>query len=164
ALTGLVYLVFPGLTAPSPLGSVLMIVSGIAWGIYSVRGRRGADPVVVTGKNFIGAVPLAVLVSVVAFSSLELSAEGVMLAAVSGSVTSGVGYVVWYAALRGLTSTRAAIVQLAVPVLAAAGGVVFLSEEISVRLLMATAAILGGIGLTVLGRERIVHVREPGVD
>jgi drug/metabolite transporter (DMT)-like permease len=164
ALTGLVYLVFPGLTAPSPLGSVLMVVSGIAWGIYSIRGRRGADPVVVTGENFIGAVPLAVLVSVVAFSSMELSAEGVMLAVLSGSVTSGVGYVVWYAALRGLTSTRAAIVQLAVPVLAAAGGVVFLSEEISVRLLMATAAILGGIGLTVLGRERIVHAREPGVD
>jgi len=161
ALGGLVYLVFPGLTAPSPLGSFLMVASGIAWGIYSIRGRRGADPIAVTGENFIGAVPLAILVSAFAFSSMELSTEGIVLALLSGSVTSGIGYVIWYAALRGLTATRAAIVQLAVPVVAAAGGVAFLSEEISVRLIIATVAILGGIGLTVLRRERIVQAREP---
>jgi drug/metabolite transporter (DMT)-like permease len=162
ALGGLLYLVFPGLTAPSPLGSVLMIASGIAWGVYSIRGKRGADPLVVTGENFVGAVPLAILVSVAAYSSLHLSVEGAVLAVISGALTSGVGYVVWYTALRGLTATRASVVQLAVPVLAAAGGVLFLSEEISVRLIVATVAILGGIGLTVLGRERTDQAREPG--
>ncbi len=163
ALGGLVYLVFPGLTAPSLPGSTLMIVAGTAWGIYSLRGRRGADPVAGTAQNFILSVPFAVVVSVLALSSMEISAEGAMLAALSGSLTSGIGYVVWYAALRGLTATRAAIVQLAVPVLAALGGVVFLSEEVTARLITAAAAILGGVGLTVLGRERIVKVKDSGV-
>ncbi len=153
ALTGLVYLVFPGLTAPSPSGSALMAVAGISWGVYSLRGRGTADPLADTTFNFVRSVPLVVAVSLLTLRGLELSSKGVWLACLSGSLASGVGYVVWYAALRGMTSTRAATVQLSVPVLAAGGGVVFLAEVISIRLLLSTVLILGGVGLALAGKR-----------
>ena len=152
ALGGLVYLVWPGLTAPSLAGSTLMTAAGIAWGVYSLRGRGTTDPLAATADSFVRAVPFVLITSLVFLPSRRWSAEGVGLAMLSGAGTSGLGYVIWYAALQGLTATRAAIVQLAVPVLAAAGGVVFLSEPLSLRLLASAIAILGGVALAVRGR------------
>jgi len=156
ALSGLVYLVLPGLTAPPLIGSVLMAVAGIAWGVYSLRGRGASDPLAETAGTFVRALPLAAGVNVVAASRSVWSTDGAILAVVSGALASGLGYVAWYAALSGLTATRAATVQLAVPVLAAAGGVAFLAEGITTRLLIAAALILGGVGLALVrtGRRR----------
>ncbi len=149
ALGGFVYLVSPGLRAPDPIGSGLMAVAGIGWGVYSVRGRGAADPIGTTTDNFIRSLPFVLVPSVVFLSDTSATTEGALLAVVSGSVTSGVGYVIWYAALKGLTTTKAAIVQLAVPVIAAAGGIVFLSEEPTIRLGAASVVILGGIAMAV---------------
>jgi drug/metabolite transporter (DMT)-like permease len=149
ALGGLGYLVSPGVSAPSAVGSTLMAIAGIAWGAYSVWGRGAANPLADTTANFARAVPLALVVSLLTMSSAHVSASGIWLAVTSGAVTSGVGYVIWYAALRGLTATRAATVQLSVPVLAAVGGVLFLTEAISTRLVVSAVLILGGIALAV---------------
>ncbi len=154
ALAGLVYLVSPGLSAPPPAGSVLMGLAGISWGLYSLLGRRVEDPVGVTTGNFVRSVPFALLVSAVAFRSLQLSGSGLLLAVVSGALTSGLGYVIWYSALPGLSATRAATVQLSVPVLAAVGGVLFLFEPVTFGLLFSAVLILGGIGLSLSGRSR----------
>ncbi len=152
ALAGLVYLVFPSLTAPTPLGSGLMALSGIAWGVYSLRGRAASAPVATTTGNFVRTVPFAAALSLVMLRHAAISPRGALLAIASGAVTSGLGYVVWYAALPGLTVTRAALVQLCVPVIAALGGVVFLAEAISLRLLVSAAVILGGVSTAVLSR------------
>jgi drug/metabolite transporter (DMT)-like permease len=152
ALLGLVYLVFPGLAAPSPIGSALMTIAGVSWGIYSLRGRAIADPLAATAGNFVRAVPLALAVSLFAWTDVVVSWSGVLLAVASGAVTSGLGYVLWYAALRQLTAARAAVVQLTVPVLAAAGGVLFLGESISSRLVLSAAIVLGGISLALAGK------------
>jgi drug/metabolite transporter (DMT)-like permease len=152
ALGGLVYLVFPGLKAPSPLGSTLMAVAGIAWGFYTLRGRGSGDPLGDTASNFIRSVPFVLFISLFNWKNIHLSTNGLILASLSGAITSGLGYVIWYATLRGLTTTRAATVQLSVPILAAWSGIIFLSEEVPVRLLLAGLLILGGIGLAVMGR------------
>jgi drug/metabolite transporter (DMT)-like permease len=149
AITGLVYLVSPGLTAPSGVGSILMATAGIAWGIYSLRGRGASDPVGVTTDNFLRTVPLAVGLIFLWLSTLTITPMGFLWAALSGSITSGLGYVLWYAALPRLTATRAATVQLAPAPLAALGGVVALSEAITLRLVIATVVILGGVGLAI---------------
>lgn len=154
ALSGLVYLVFPGLRAPSPLGSALMVTAGIAWGVYSLRGRGVTSPLASTAGNFIFAVPMILLLWALRLGNIHISQSGILLAALSGAIASGVGYVIWYAALRGLTATRAAIVQLSVPVLAGWAGVVFLAEEISLRLILAGALILGGIALASIARNQ----------
>jgi drug/metabolite transporter (DMT)-like permease len=161
ALSGLGCLVAPGLTAPSLLGSALMAVAGIAWGVYSLRGRDSADPMGETTWNFVLATPLALAVAGLALRSAHVTPQGVALAAVSGAVTSGLGYVAWFAALRGLTAIRAAIVQLAVPALAAAGGVVFLSERVSLRLVLSAILILGGVTLAIARHSRWARGR-PG--
>jgi len=152
AILGLIYLVSPGLTAPDPVGAVLMAVAGIAWGFYSMLGRGAADPLEATARNFVYAVPFAVIVSLFFSSSFRSSPSGLALATASGAIASGCGYVVWYAALAGLTGTRAATVQLTVPVIAAFGGVAVLSEPITLRLLVASAATLGGVALVVAQR------------
>jgi drug/metabolite transporter (DMT)-like permease len=154
ALSGLVYLVMPGLEAPSLPGSALMLLAGIAWGVYSLRGRGTGSPLADTTGNFIRAVPLIVLVRLITLNGVQLSQSGILLAVLSGAVASGVGYVIWYAALRGLTATRAAIVQLSVPVIAAWGGVVLLAEDTSLRLILAGTFILGGIALAITGRRK----------
>ena len=154
ALGGLIYLVLPGLSAPPILGSGLMLGAGIAWGIYSLLGRGTKDPIANTMANFARSLPFAFGVMVVALPSLHFSNRGIVLAAISGAVTSGLGYVLWYAALKDLTATRAAMVQLAVPVLAAMGGIIFLQEALSLRLAIASLTILGGIGLAVLSRQK----------
>jgi drug/metabolite transporter (DMT)-like permease len=144
---GLIYLVSPGLAAPPLAGSVLMLVSGVSWGYYSLWGRSSSDPLADTGVNFVRAVPMAAAVSAIAIRDLSITPAGAGLAALSGAVASGLGYVAWYAALRGLTATRAATIQLAVPAVTAAGGVLLLGEPVSIRLATAAALILGGIWL-----------------
>ena len=152
AVLGLVYLVSPGLTAPDPMGAVLMAIAGIAWGFYSLLGRNAADPLQATANNFIYSVPLVIIVSVLFMGEFHSSSWGLALAAASGAIASGLGYVIWYAALRGLAATRAATVQLSVPAIAAFGGVVLLSEQITLRLLLASAATLGGVGIVLAQR------------
>ncbi|MCA1564170.1 MAG: DMT family transporter [Acidobacteria bacterium] len=155
ALAGLVYLVLPGLAAPPPVSSAFMAVAGISWGLYSLRGRGATDPLTDTTGNFVLALPLAFAVNLITpRGGAHVSTAGVLLAVLSGALASGVGYVVWYAALRGLTATRAATVQLPVPVLAAAGGVLFMSESVSLRLLLAATVILGGVALALFGRAQ----------
>src|SRR5690606_35062355 len=151
-----VYLVLPGLTAP-PLGpAALMAASGVAWGVYSLRGRGTTDPVAASAGNFLHAVPmalgLAALALVVPGGGLRPGVPGVAYAVVSGAVTSGLGYVVWYAVLPALQATSAATVQLSVPLLAALGGVVLLGEAVTLRLAAAAVAILGGIALVLRAR------------
>ncbi len=153
ALGGLAFLVRPGISAPSAGGAASMALAGVAWGIYSLRGRRSADPLGDTAGNFLRALLLAAIVSAAAFSFARVSPRGVLLAALSGAAASGAGYAIWYAALPRLAATTAAAVQLAVPALAAAGGVVFLGENMTGRLLLASAAILGGVALAVAGRK-----------
>ena len=154
ALGGLVYLVFPGLSAPSLLGSALMLLAGVAWGFYSIRGRGSQNPLADTAGNFVYALPMVMAIFLIAFRNIQISTNGILLASLSGALASGVGYVIWYSALRGLSTTRAAIIQLSVPVIAAWGGVLLLDETISTRLLIAGLLILGGIGLSVLSRGK----------
>ncbi|HEX8633914.1 MAG TPA: DMT family transporter [Pyrinomonadaceae bacterium] len=159
ALGGLVYLVLPGLAAPPLLSSACMAVAGISWGRYSLNGRGAQDPLADTTVNFALALPLAFAVSLLARGGAHVSTAGIVLAVLSGALASGVGYVVWYAALRGLTATRAATVQLLVPVLAALGGVIFMSEGVSLRLLVAGSVILGGVALALLGRTQTARAK-----
>ena len=154
ALGGLVYLVFPGLSSPPLASSLLMAAAGASWGVYTLRGRGSSDPLSDTTGNFIRSVPFVVLVAILFLPNIHLSARGILLAVLSGALASGVGYTVWYAALKHLTATRAAVLQLAVPVIAAAGGIVFLAEAASSSLAIAAALILGGIGLTIFGCRR----------
>ena len=157
ATGGLVYLVLPGLSAPPLLGAALMAAAGVAWVLYSLHGRGVTDPLAATAGNFLRAVPMALALSVLALLAAQAAhavVAGIALAVLSGAVTSGLGYVVWYAALRGLNATRAAVVQLAVPPIAAFGGALLLGESISLRLALASAAILGGIALVLTSRGR----------
>jgi drug/metabolite transporter (DMT)-like permease len=153
AVAGVVALVAPGAAAPAAGGAALMVVAGIAWGIYSLLGRGGADPVGATAGNFLRAAPLAALVSLIAHTGAHADRRGVILAIVSGAVTSGFGYVLWYAALPRLGAVRAAIAQLAAPALAAIGGVLLLGEAATPRLVLAAALILGGVALALAGRS-----------
>jgi drug/metabolite transporter (DMT)-like permease len=154
AFGGLAGLLLPGISAPPLLGCLLMLTAGIAWGIYSLRGKSAGDPTQVTAGNFLRAVPMAVVLSAISFPWLSLDGSGIGYAMASGALASGVGYAIWYTALRGLNAASAASVQLSVPVLAAVGGIVFLGEAITLRLLLASAAILGGIALVILTGKR----------
>jgi drug/metabolite transporter (DMT)-like permease len=153
AALGLVLLVLPGLSAPSPLGAALMAIAGVGWGVYSLLGRRGQSALADTSRNFLYCVPLAVLLSALTLRNAHLTMPGVLLALSSGIAASGLGYVIWYAALKSLSATRAATVQLAVPPLAAFGGVLLLDEAVTLRLSATAVLILGGIALAVLGRR-----------
>jgi len=152
ALLGLVYLVLPGLAAPPLLAATLMVIAGLSWGIYSLRGRGLANPLAQTTTNFARAVPMVLIVSLLTLPQFHVEPRGMLFATASGAVASGLGYVSWYAALRGLTATRAAVLQLSVPVIAAAGGVVFLTEPISVRLVVSAMLVIGGTALTLARR------------
>lgn len=152
ALGGLVYLVLPGLSAPPLKNALLMAGAGIAWGFYTLRGKGSADPLAETAGNFVRSVPMAAVLGLLFLANFHISARGVLFAVLSGAVASGIGYAVWYAALKYHTPTRAAVLQLSVPVIAAIGGVVFLAESASMRLFIAGALILGGIGLTLIKR------------
>jgi drug/metabolite transporter (DMT)-like permease len=154
ALGGLVALLFPGLSAPPVGSSVLMLGAGIAWGIYSLRGQASGDPIAETAGNFLRAVPLAAVLSVAFLPWASLDRAGIGFAILSGAIASGVGYAIWYTALPGLKAASAATVQLSVPVLTAAGGILFLGESITLRFLFASVAVLGGIALVVIEKRR----------
>jgi len=154
ALGGLILLLLPGLAAPPPSASLLMLGAGAAWGIYSLRGRGAGDPTRVTAGNFLRAAPLAAAWALAESGGGSLpDREGWALALASGALTSGVGYAIWYRALPALQATQAATVQLSVPLIAACGGVLLLGEALTPRLLIAAAAILGGIALVLAARR-----------
>lgn len=157
AFAGFVYLVMPSAAAPSFSGFVLMTSGGIAWGIYTLMGKGSANPLSDTAYNFARSVPLVIVMGLFFIQHSQLSQKGIVLAVLSGSLTSGVGYTIWYLALRGLSTTLAAVSQLSVPLIAALGGVMFISESISLRFLLSAAMILGGIALVVLGRRFFVN-------
>lgn len=154
AFGGLVYLVRPGLTAPPVAGSALMIGAGVFWGTYSLLGRGSVRPLAHTAGNVVRVSPLLVLAWLADRPHWHLTGKGLAIGTLAGTVTTGLGYVVWYAALRRLSATRASIVQITVPVLAAAGGVVLMGELVTLRLLLSAAMVLGGVSLTLAGRER----------
>ncbi len=153
AVGGLVYLVFPRLASPPLNSSLLMAAAGASWGLYTLRGKRSTDPLGQTTGNFIRTLPFAAVIAVIFFPNLYLSTRGIILAVLSGAVTSGIGYTVWYAALKHHTATRAAVLQLSVPVITAIIGVLFLTETADTRLVIAAALILGGIALTIFGKR-----------
>lgn len=153
AFGGLVGLLLPGLTAPPLSGSILMLGAGVAWGIYSLRGKGAGDPTKVTAGNFIRAVPIAAVLSAVMLNRTAVDAAGFWYAVSSGALASGLGYAIWYTALPALKATNAATVQLSVPVIAALGGIIFLGEPITLRLAVASVAILGGIALVIMKKQ-----------
>jgi len=149
ALGGLVGLLLPGLSAPPLGGSILMLAAGAAWGVYSLRGKGAGDPLAATAGNFMRAVPVAVALSALMLRQLVFDGSGFWYAVVSGAIASGVGYAIWYTVLPSFKSTEAATVQLSVPVIAAVGGVILLDEPVTLRLVLASIAILGGIALVI---------------
>ncbi len=153
AVSGLVVLVFPGLSAPPFSGSILMLGAGVAWGIYSLWGKSASDAIAATAGNFLRAVPFTVAVSIIMLPWARLDRTGVGLAVISGAITSGLGYVIWYSALPGLKAAGAATVQLSVPILAATGGILLLGEPITFRYLIASITVLGGIALVVIEKN-----------
>ena len=156
AVGGLVALLFPGLSAPPIDGALVMICAGIAWGFYSLRGKGAGDPVTTTAGNFLRAVVFAAGLSMVLLPWVKLDLAGAGYAILSGAIASGVGYVIWYSVLPELKAASAATVQLSVPVLAAAGGILFLGEPITLRFLLASLALLGGIALVVAKNTQVV--------
>lgn len=153
ALSGLITLVFPGLSAPPLTAAILMLGAGVAWGVYSLRGKGGGDPLSATAGNFLRAVPMAAVLSALTFRFARFDPAGVVYAVVSGAIASGVGYAIWYTVLPKLKATGAATVQLSVPVLAAAGGILLLSEPVTLRFVIASVAVLGGITLVIVERR-----------
>lgn len=159
AFSAFVWLVSPGLSAPNPLAAAAMALSGMAWGVYSLRGRGLPDPLKATADNFLRSLAFLPPLGLAAFAAgvhLKLSLAGFALAVVSGAVTSGLGYALWYRVLRQIRATQAAIVQLTAPVIAAAGGVLFLSESLTLRLGLSSVLILGGVAVAILAKQRRV--------
>jgi len=154
AVFGLVYLVLPGVSAPDLSGAVLMTVAGVAWGIYSLLGKGAADPLEATARNFVYCVPLVLIVSLFFMDDFAITSNGLLLAVASGALTSGCGYVIWYAVLPSLTATRAATVQLSVPAIASFGGIILLSEDLTMRLFVASIVTLGGVAIVLAQRTR----------
>ena len=154
ACAGLVGLLLPGLSAPPLQSALLMLASGVAWGVYSLRGRQAADATHATAGNFLRAACLALLTSLIMQSKLSLDDTGIYYAVLSGTLTSGMGYAIWYSVMPRLSATVAASVQLTVPVLAALGARAWLNEPFTLRILMACMAILGGVALTIMYRKR----------
>jgi drug/metabolite transporter (DMT)-like permease len=157
AFAGLIYLVLPGLTAPDPVGTLLMLVAGVSWGLYSLLGASVQQPLMATTGNFLLSIPVALGLGLAFIDAAAVTAPGLLLAVASGALASGVGYAIWYAALAGLPSAHAATVQLSVPVIAALGGVLLLAEPASLRLVVASVLTLGGIWLVLSrrGRQRL---------
>jgi drug/metabolite transporter (DMT)-like permease len=154
AFAGLVYLVSPGVVAPPPLGALLMLAAGLCWAAYTLIGRGSVSPLADTAGNFIRSSPIAAVMIVAGAMTHGVSPDAALYAVASGALASGIGYAVWYAVLPALSRTRAAIVQLTVPAIAAAGGVVFIGEALSLRLVVATVAIVGGVALALVTASR----------
>lgn len=156
---GFVYLVLPAVTTPSLTGFLLMTSAGIAWGVYSLKGRGTQNPVFDTAYNFIRTIPFIIVLSIFTLHDAQATTRGILLAVMSGAIASGIGYAIWYRALTGLSATQAAVVQLLVPVIAAFGGVIFVSEAITLRLAISAIMILGGISIVVIGRYYFIQLR-----
>lgn len=150
AFGGVVLLLLPGIAAPSVRGSLLMLSAGVAWGIYSLRGKRATDPIAATAGNFIRAMPLAFLLAAAFIPWARLTFAGITYAVISGAITSGLGYVIWYSVLPSLKATSAATVQLSAPVIAALGGILLLGESMTLHLIVASAVVLVGIALALI--------------
>jgi len=153
AFGGLVWLLIPGIEAPPAVGATLMALAGIGWGVYSIRGRGETNALVATCSNFVYSIAFVIILTAITVTSTNLTDRGILLAVISGAITSGVGYVIWYAALNYLSAMQAALVQLSVPAIAAAGGVILLAEPVSLRLLTSGALILGGISLALVQKS-----------
>lgn len=153
AFGGFVFLILPGISTPSAIGFALMGLSGIAWGFYTLQGRGSDNPLADTTQNFIRTVPMIAIVALISMASARYSLQGIVLGVLSGGIASGIGYSLWYSALGGLSTTQAAVLQLLVPVIAALGGVIFISETITIRLVISAVLILSGILLVVLSRK-----------
>ena len=157
AIIGLVYLLLPGVSAPPIVAALLMAMAGVAWGFYTLRGSRSANATANTTWNFVGTLPLVILAILLTGSHMQWNnPEGVLLAVMSGTLASGLGYVLWYAALPGLTLTQAANVQIPVPVVAAFGGILFMGEHMTLRLVIASLLTLGGIAMVISARQKSV--------
>lgn len=160
SFAGLVYLMSPGLSAPSTIAATLMIASGVCWGFYSLLGRNQPRPILTTARNFLFCLPGVVilgLIMIVGYSqeqSFQVNSNGLLLAILSGAVASGMGYVLWYLTVRRITTTIASVAQLAVPVLVAIGGILLLDESLTLRLIISSIMIIGGIMITILGGRR----------
>ena len=158
AFGGLVWLLVPGIEAPPAIGATLMALAGIGWGVYSIRGRNETNALVSTCSNFVYSIAFVIVLAAIMYTNADITNRGVILAIVSGALTSGVGYVIWYTALNYLSAMQAALVQLSVPAIAAAGGVILLAEPVSLRLLTSGALILGGISLALIQKfHRATH-------
>ena len=152
ALLGLIYFFISGWETPTLKGGILMIIAGVSWGIYSIIGGKESNPILATKRNFSYAIPFA-FVSILFINGLNITFSGGLYATISGAITSGLGYLVWYTALRSLKVTQAAVIQLSVPIITAIGGVIFLSEIMSLRLILSSIMILGGVGVCFLVRK-----------
>ncbi len=153
AFSGLLVLLLPGASAPSLTGFILMAISGVAWGIYTIKGKGSETPLLDTATNFLKTLPFIILLTLITFYNSELSTRGIILAATSGAITSGLGYAIWYAVLKNITVIQAAISQLLVPIIASIAGVLFTNETITTKLLIASLLILGGILVLTLGKH-----------
>ena len=153
ALLGFGYLLLPGSTAPPVSGFILMVIAGISWALYTLAGQQSINPLADTSFNFLKTLPFVAILSLVMFNQSQLNSQGVILAIISGAITSGLGYAIWYSAVKGLSGVQAAVVQLLVPILATFGGVLFAQETITERLIVSTLLILGGILLVIIGKH-----------
>jgi len=152
AFSGFIYLMIPSVTLPSFSGFILMVVAGISWAFYTIKGKTSKSPLNDTAYNFLRTLPFIFVLILFTHRELYLSVQGIQLAIISGALTSGIGYAIWYIALKGLSVTQAAVLQLLVPILAAIGGVLFINELLSWRLIMSSTMVLGGILIVVLGK------------
>ena len=155
AFAGIIGLLMPGLSAPPIWSAMLMLGAGMSWGIYSLRGRGAGDPTRVTAGNFLRAAPIAAILSLVTWNQVALDAAGIGYAVASGALASGIGYAIWYTALPSLRATEAATLQLSVPVIATVGAILFLGEALTLRLVLASIAILGGIALVIRNKAKV---------
>jgi len=160
AFAGFIYLVADSLATPSLLGFVLMTISGIGWAIYTLLGKGSSNPLADTSYNFIRTTPLVLLLLLWLYPAGYWSVNGVLLAVISGTLTSGLGYALWYVALGGLAITQAAVIQLLVPIIAAIGGVIFAGEALSLRLVISSLLVLGGIALVIFDKKSQASTRE----
>ena len=154
AFGGMAWLVLPGAAAPPAGGALLMAAAGVGWGLYSLRGQSESDPIASNATNFLLSIVFVALLTALTWSTAELTSRGIVIAIVAGSITTGIGYVIWYAALDYLTAMQAALVQLSVPAIATAGGVLMLSEPLSLRLVASSTLVLGGICIALVTRQR----------
>lgn len=159
AFSGFIYLILPSLTTPSLTSFILMVIAGIAWAIYTLYGRGSVNPIRDTAYNFFRTLPIVIILLLVSIKGAHLTQQGIFYAILSGAVASAMGYAVWYIALNGLTVTQAAVLQLLVPVIASIGGVIFANEIISLRLLIASVMVLGGIFIILIGKYYIEKLR-----